>query len=260
MRLITKLNKTTICNLNLKLKNFFKIIKNQNNIYQEFFLMRVGSTKTIIFDYRKANQINLAYLVYKGFKIVNIENIDKNIKKITIKRVLATLKEDKKYSWLIKLPRSGKNGKRIYVYKLRTMYPYSEYLQTEIIRMNGLNDDGTIKDDFRITKFGKFARKFWLDELPMLLNFIKGDLKIIGIRPLSDSMLSLYPKDFVNFRNQFKPGLIPPYYIDCPKNFNELIESEKKYLLKYKKNPLLTDLTYFIKFIDRVLFKGVRSS
>ena len=200
------------------------------------------------------------YFVYYGFKVQNV--IEENMKIIVdiVKHKTIGRIQDKKYSWLIKLPRTGKNGKRIFVYKLRTMQPYSEYIQDFVIEKNGLNDDGTIKNDFRITKFGMFARKYWLDELPMLINFFKGDLKLIGFRPLSDTMLHTYPKDFVEIRNMYKPGLIPPYYIDNPDGFDEIIESEKRYIEKYEQNGFITDIKYFFMFLNRIFFKGVRSS
>jgi lipopolysaccharide/colanic/teichoic acid biosynthesis glycosyltransferase len=200
------------------------------------------------------------YFIYYGFEILNlVENNKKSIVDITKKETINSI-SDKKYSWLIKLPRTGKNGKRIFVYKLRTMQPYSEYIQDFIVKKNGLNEDGTIRNDFRITKVGKILRKYWIDELPMLINFFKGDLKLIGFRPLSDTMLSAYPKEFVVERNKYKPGLIPPYYIDSPDTFEGLIESEKKYIKKYKVDRFRTDVKYFFMFLNKVLLKGVRSS
>lgn len=204
--------------------------------------------------------IYYGYFVYHGFKIKSTMEFTKKIIVDLCKIKNIPVINDKKYSMLIKLPRTGKNGKRIFVYKLRTMQPYSEYIQDFVVEKNGLNKDGTIKNDFRVTKWGMFLRKYWLDELPMLINFIKGDLKLIGIRPLSDVMLSTYPKDFVEERNRYKPGLIPPYYIDKPNSFDELIESEKRYLQQYDKNGIGTDIRYFYKFLNAILFRGVRSS
>ena len=204
--------------------------------------------------------IYYGYFVYHGFKIQNfIELAKKTIVNIVKSKDITSI-VDKKYSIFIKLPRTGKNGKRIFVYKLRTMQPYSEYIQDYVIEKNGFNKNGTIRDDFRITKTGKFLRKYWLDELPMLMNLFTGDLKIIGFRPLSDTMLNAYPKDFVQERNQYKPGLIPPYYIDRPDGFDELIESEKRYINKYKERGFITDMVYFYKFLNATFFRGVRSS
>ncbi len=204
--------------------------------------------------------IYYGYFVYHGFKIKSIVEFAKKIIIDIYKIKSIQITNDKKYSMLIKLPRTGKNSKRIFVYKLRTMQPYSEYIQDFVVEKNGLNKDGTIKNDFRITKLGMFFRKYWIDELPMLINFIKGDLKLIGVRPLSDVMLNSYPKNFVQERNQYKPGLIPPYYIDKPDCFEGIIESERRYLKKYDKNGIVTDIVYFCKFLNAILFRGIRSS
>lgn len=198
--------------------------------------------------------------VYYGFKVLNtVEMGNKAIVEIVKNKTIGHF-QDKKYSLFITLPRTGKNGKRILVYKLRTMQPYSEYIQDFVIKKNGLNKNGTIKNDFRITKMGNFLRRYWLDELPMLINFIRGDLKFIGIRPLSDTMLNQYPQEYIPLRNKYKPGLIPPYYIDKPDSFEGLIQSEKKYISAYEKKSLITDTKYFLMFLNAVLFGRVRSS
>ena len=200
------------------------------------------------------------YFVHYGFEIENLVEKRGEVTIDLIKRKDIKSIRDKNYSWLIKLPRTGKNGKRIFVYKLRTMEPYSEYIQDFVIKKNGLNSDGTIRNDFRVTRVGKFLRRYWLDELPMIINFVKGDLKLIGFRPLSDSMLKQYPKWFVRIRNKYKPGLIPPYYIDRPKSFDELIKSEQRYIERYKRHHILTDTLYLYKFLKASFLKGVRSS
>ena len=231
-------------------------------VLHEFNLSREINYKiSIVVSKAKKGSINYGICGYYGFRIVSIlefkEKAVINLEKV--KDIDKNLKP-KRYSLFIKLPRTGKNGKRIFVYKLRTMQPYSEYLQDYIVEKNGLNDNGTIKDDFRITKAGKIFRKYWLDELPMLLNWFKGDLKLIGIRPLSDTMLSTYPQEYVEERNKYKPGLIPPYYIDQPKTFDGIIESEKRYIKLYKNSGWHTDIKYFLKFLKVLFFKGVRSS
>jgi lipopolysaccharide/colanic/teichoic acid biosynthesis glycosyltransferase len=161
---------------------------------------------------------------------------------------------------LIKLPRIGKNGKTIWVYKFRTMHPYSEYIQEYVYKKNKLKSGGKIDNDFRISTVGKFFRKYWLDELPMLINLLKGDMKLIGVRPLSKHYMSLYDDELKELRIKTKPGLLPPFYVDMPKTLEEIQASEKKYLYAYLKNPLKTDFNYFFKIIKNILFKGKRSA
>ncbi len=163
------------------------------------------------------------------------------------------------YGPLIKLKRVGKNGKIIKVFKVRTMHPFSEYIQEYVYQQNSIEKEGKFKDDFRVSTMGKIFRKIWLDEIPMIINILKGDLKIVGVRPLSKHYLSLYPEDFQEFRNKFKPGLFPPYYVDMPKSFEEIIASEKKYLLLYSKHKFLTDIRYFFIILFNIIFKRARS-
>lgn len=163
------------------------------------------------------------------------------------------------YGPLFGMRRIGKGGKEIVVYKLRTMHPYSEFLQEYIYKRNDLQEGGKFADDFRISTLGKMFRKFWIDELPMTYNLFNGDMKIIGVRPLSRHYLGLYSEELKELRKTVKPGLIPPFYADMPKTLQEIQESEKRYILAYKKNPLTTDLRYFSKAMVNILFKKARS-
>ena len=161
---------------------------------------------------------------------------------------------------LCRLRRSGYQGKEIKVYKLRTMHPYSEYLQEYVYQTQSLHENGKFKEDFRVTSWGRFCRKVWLDEVPMLLNWIKGDLKLVGVRPLSAHYLSLYPDDLKELRKRHKPGLLPPYYADLPKSLEEIVESERRYLLAREKAPLRTDANYFFSVLANIVLRGARSA
>jgi lipopolysaccharide/colanic/teichoic acid biosynthesis glycosyltransferase len=165
----------------------------------------------------------------------------------------------KQYGLIIRLPRVCKNGNIKHFYKIRTMYPYSEYLQDYLLKVQGLQDGGKFKGDFRVSPAGKFLRKYWIDELPMIINFLKGDVKLVGVRPLSKHYFSLYSKELQSMRIKTKPGLIPPFYVDFPKSLDEIMESEKKYLLAYKKHPIMTDIAYLYKALINILFNGYRS-
>jgi len=163
------------------------------------------------------------------------------------------------YGPLIKLRRYGKDKKIIGVYKMRTMHAYSEYLQAYIYEKNDLQDGGKFKDDFRITTLGRFMRKFWIDELPMLLNLLKGDMKLVGVRPLSNHYFELYTEELKEKRLKYKPGLIPPFYVDLPDTLEEIMASEMRYLEAYAKQPFRTDLKYFFLALNNILIKRARS-
>ena len=140
------------------------------------------------------------------------------------------------------------------------MHPYSEYLQDFIYEKFNLQDGGKFKNDFRITYWGRFLRKLWIDELPMFYNLLKGDLKLVGPRPLSLHYFNLYNEELRKRRLKCKPGLIPPYYADKPKTLDEIMKSELKYLQSYEKKPKITDIKYFFQCFYNILFKGARSS
>jgi lipopolysaccharide/colanic/teichoic acid biosynthesis glycosyltransferase len=160
---------------------------------------------------------------------------------------------------LIALPRMGKNGRLIKVYKLRTMHPYSEYIQDYVYMHHALQNGGKFKHDFRVTSWGSFCRKVWIDELPALYNLFKGDVKIVGVRPLSKHYFELYNKEFQERRVKYKPGLIPPFYADMPDDLESIQTSEMKYLDSFDKHPFLTDFRYFWKSLWNILFHHARS-
>lgn len=163
------------------------------------------------------------------------------------------------YGPFVKLRRVGKDGKMIRVYKLRTMHPFAEYLQGYVYEVNKLEDGGKFKDDFRVSPLGRFLRKFWLDELPMFFNVLKGDMKLVGVRPLSQQYFDLYKEELKQKRILFKPGLIPPFYADMPETLEEIEDSEMRYLEAYEEHPLKTDWKYFWKAMYNIVFRKARS-
>ncbi|MBN1415498.1 MAG: sugar transferase [Bacteroidales bacterium] len=166
---------------------------------------------------------------------------------------------DPSYGPIVALDRIGKEGKPIRVYKMRTMHPFAEYLQEYMYNSSGLDKGGKFKDDFRISTLGKILRIFWLDEVPMLVNFIRGEMKLFGVRPLSRQYFELYTPELQQKRIRYKPGMIPPYYVDMPKTLEEIIASEMKYLNAYEKNPFFTDFRYFWKAMYNIVVKRARS-
>lgn len=196
-----------------------------------------------------------------GFEIIKEKKIGQ-INYVYAKRVKQPdLYINRFYGPLISLHRIGKNGKKFNVYKFRTMHPYSEFLQAYIYQKNSLQEGGKFKNDIRVTTLGRFMRKYWLDELPMLINFLRGEMKIVGVRPISAHYFSLYSKELQELRTKFKPGLLPPFYADMPKTLEEIEESEMKYLRLCQKNgTIITDIVYFFLIIRNILFKKARSA
>ena len=195
-----------------------------------------------------------------GFEVIDEKTIENSQYFIAKKVKEPVYDEDPSYGPIIRLNRIGKNKKKFNVYKLRTMHPFSEYLQEYVYNQNKLQEGGKIKDDFRISPEGRVFRKFWIDEIPMIVNILKGDMKLIGVRPLSPHFFSLYTKELQEERVKVKPGFIPPFYADLPKTMDEIMASELKYLKAYQKAPLKTDLRYLYVSLKNVLIKGARSN
>lgn len=84
--------------------------------------------------------------------------------------------------------RTGKHGKRFKMYKFRSMVPNAEELKKELAHLNELKwPDFKITNDPRVTRIGNILRRTSLDELPQLLNVLKGDMSLVGPRPTSFS-------------------------------------------------------------------------
>jgi hypothetical protein len=164
------------------------------------------------------------------------------------------------YGPLIALSRIGMYGNSMKVYKLRTMHPYSEFIQDYVYEQHDLRDGGKFKNDFRITSWGAVCRKTFLDEVPMLMNFFQGNMKLIGVRPLSKQYFELYRKEVRERRIKYKPGLIPPFYADLPSDLEAIQASELKYLDSYDKHPVYTDFRYFWISFWNILFRKARSN
>ncbi|MDG1477118.1 MAG: sugar transferase [Vicingaceae bacterium] len=202
----------------------------------------------------------LGRLVYCGFEVVDECEID-NINYFVVKKVkeVECVKEPR-FSILFKMSRVGKYGKPITVYKIRTMHPYAEYLQSYIYKINDLQPGGKFKNDFRVTTWGKVLRRLWIDEVPMLINLFRGQLKFVGVRPLSKQYLSLYSEELKEKRKEVKPGLVPPYYADMPSTLDEIMESELQYINAYNKHSLITDVKYFFRATSNIIVNGARSN
>jgi hypothetical protein len=142
------------------------------------------------------------------------------------------------------------------------MHPYSEFLQDYVYQTQGLQKGGKLNGDFRVTAWGKMMRKMWLDELPMLYNWLRGDLQFFGVRPLSAQYFGLYPPDLQELRSRVKPGLVPPFYAEdrLPRTVAEVCHSEWRYLDAYLRRPIRTQWGYFCRAAWNIVVKGARSA
>lgn len=118
------------------------------------------------------------------------------------------IKIDSKGTVFFAHTRIGKNGKKFKMYKFRTMYENAQEMINDFTpeQMKEWKENFKLKDDPRITKIGKFLRKTSLDELPQIINIIKGDLSIVGPRPVIDAEIEKYGEDKEKFLS-VTPGL-----------------------------------------------------
>jgi len=202
----------------------------------------------------------LGRLYFNGFEVLHLKIINGTMFFVAKKINSPSNDEYPSTGLIFKMKRIGKNGEKINIYKLRTMHPYAEYIQDFVYKKFNLKDGGKFKNDFRITYWGSVLRKLWLDELPMIYNLLKGDIKLVGPRPLGQHYFDLYRNDLKLKRMKHKPGLVPPFYVDMPKSLNEIMDSEERYLDLYEKKPIITDIKYFYQILISILLNRARSS
>ncbi|MCE9539205.1 MAG: sugar transferase [Bacteroidetes bacterium] len=203
----------------------------------------------------------LGRLVCCGFEIIDYENINGLTYFVAKKIKDPVFDMNPSYGALYKMPRIGKNGEIIGVYKMRTMHAYAEYLHGYILKINGYAESGKPANDFRLTPWGKFMRRYWIDELPQLINVLKGELKLVGVRPISQRYFQDIPKDLQELRLKHKPGCIPPYVaLNRKGNVKSVLQAEREYLVEKTSHPYTTDTKYFFKALFNIIIKRKRSA
>jgi len=220
---------------------------------QIYFILTDGKNRTL----SKAEIFGR--LSFCGFKMLQYETIGNQIYFTCKKSKTISEEQSPSYGPIVKLKRIGHHGRIINIYKFRTMYPFSEFIQKDVFEENNLDASGKFLNDFRITSWGRILRKYFIDEIPQLYNWLRSDINLVGVRAISKHYYSLYPKDLKELRINFKPGLIPPYYADMPTTFDEIVESEVRYLQKKKEKPIITNMIYFVKALINIIFSGARS-
>lgn len=148
--------------------------------------------------------------------------------------------------------RNGLYGKVFRIYKFRSMCRDAEKIHQSLLTQNELDGPAfKMKNDPRLTKIGKFIRKTSIDELPQLFNILKGEMSIVGPRPLptyETAKLNEYQKQRMNV----KPGLT--CYWQCSGRndipFDEWMELDMKYI---EEESMLTDIRIILKTVVSVM-------
>lgn len=152
--------------------------------------------------------------------------------------------------------RVGKDGKLIKFHKIRSMIPNAEELKDKLIAEGKNEADGPafkMKNDPRITKFGKFLRKTSIDELPQIWDIFLGRMSIVGIRNPLPSEVEKY-NDYQKQRLLVKGGLLCLWQIKHNRHdlsFDEWVESDLKYI---ENRSMWLDIKIIVKGAWMVIF------
>lgn len=158
--------------------------------------------------YRELLGKNIPYKIVKRTTDVALSSIAMIALMPVFAIIALAIKLESKGPVFFKHTRIGKDGKIIKIYKFRSMVENAEDMIKDFTpeQMKEYKENYKLTNDPRITKVGKFLRKTSLDELPQLINIIKGDLSIIGPRPVVAEELKKYGPNIEKFLS-VTPGL-----------------------------------------------------
>jgi len=134
------------------------------------------------------------------------------------------------YNWHV----VGKGGKRFTGYKFRTMFVNADEMKKDLWQHNERNGPTfKMKNDPRVTRVGRILRKFSLDELPQLWSVLKGDMSLVGPRPVGPEEWECF-EDWQTRKLSVTPGMICLWHIrGKPKEFSEWIKLDLEYIDKW---------------------------
>lgn len=138
----------------------------------------------------------------------------------------------------------GKNGKLFVMYKFRTMEKQAHEKEWQV----RFHPVAKPRNDPRVTRIGRVLRRTGLDELPQIVNILKGDMGIVGYRPLTPDELQLLPNDLKDYRYRYLPGAINSFYArhNIIYDRDGRLRAEREYFMGLSsKNPYLVNIRYF---------------
>ncbi|MBU5316945.1 sugar transferase [Clostridium bornimense] len=169
--------------------------------------------------------------------------------------VTIAIKLESKGPIIFSQKRIGLKGKAFKMYKLRSMVEDAEKLKKDLMKSNEMSGPMfKMKDDPRVTRVGKFIRKTSIDELPQLVNVLKGDMSLVGPRPSLPKEVKKF-KPWMKKRLEVKPGLTCFWQVSGRNNidFEDWMKLDIKYV---EERSFLVDIklifkTFFVLFGDK---------
>lgn len=152
--------------------------------------------------------------------------------------------------------RVGRNGREFECYKFRTMVVNAQEILDKLLEENKdlfseWEKDCKLKDDPRITRVGKFLRKTSLDELPQILNVFKGEMSLVGPRPIINEEIEKYG-EYIDYFYQVRPGITGLWQVSGRNEieYDERVQIDAWYVRNWS---LWLDITLLIRTISAVL-------
>ena len=166
--------------------------------------------------------------------------------------IALAVKLDSPGSALFTQTRIGENGKPFTILKFRTMVPHAEEMLPQLVDIGGLPEPAfKLREDPRITRLGHFLRRYSLDELPQLINVLRGEMSLVGPRPEEAAIVAHYT-DAQRRRLMVKPGMTGPMQISGrgALSFEARLALELDYIERYS---LRRDLNILWRTLPAVL-------
>lgn len=156
-----------------------------------------------------------------------------------------------------KHPRIGCRGETFYCIKIRTMVVDSDAIIKSLLNNNPeareeWEKSFKLRNDPRITPIGQVLRKTSLDELPQIFNVLKGDMSVVGPRPITAEELALYGDAAMNYK-KVRPGLTGPWQVSGRRenDFKSRAELDSNYV---RNVSFLSDIYYLVMTVPEVIF------
>ncbi|MEA3369430.1 MAG: sugar transferase [Candidatus Ratteibacteria bacterium] len=233
-----------------------------------------GLKVSVAMDYFKLKFSRAKQVELNGFPLLTFETTPDKLWHLLLKRlfdiifagislillspvfaaIALTVKATSRGSVFFKQERCGVNGRRFTLYKFRTMGANADTKLKDIFAYNEMNGPVfKMTNDPRLTKAGKFLRKFSIDELPQLWNVLKGDMSIVGPRPAIPTEIRKYDS-WQRRRLSMAPGITCLWQVNGRNtivDFNRWMKLDLEYIDNWS---LWVDFKILLKTIPVVLF------